>query len=58
VAHSNKIINDLLDYSKEVKLNLSEMNPKSLLEDSLNFLEVPEKINIVKKFKRRIQVSG
>ena len=28
VDHSNKIINDLLDYSKEVKLHLSENNPK------------------------------
>ncbi len=48
VDQSNKIINDLLDYSKEIKLNLSETDPKSLLEDSLVLLKVPEKINIVK----------
>lgn len=51
VAHSNKIINDLLDYSKEIKLDLSETNPKSLLEDSLTLLQVPEKIDIEKNLK-------
>ncbi len=47
VDNSNKIISDLLDYSREINLNRSETDPKSLLEETLTLLEVPEKITLV-----------
>ena len=47
VDNSNKIISELLDYSREINLNRSETDPKSLLEETLTLLEVPEKITLV-----------
>jgi len=47
VDNSNKIISELLDYSREINLNRSETDPQSLLEETLTSLEVPEKITLV-----------
>ena len=47
VNYSNKIINDLLDYSRQIRLNLEEESPKKLLADSLSMLDIPEKIKIL-----------
>jgi signal transduction histidine kinase len=47
VDNSNKIISELLDYSREINLNRSETDPKSLLEETLTLLEIPEKITLV-----------
>jgi PAS domain S-box-containing protein len=49
VDRSNRIIGDLLDYSREIKLDRSEADTKSLLEEALAQLEVPSGINIIKK---------
>ena len=46
IAYANKIIDDLLDYSREVELELSEDTPKSLIEETLSFVDVPENVNI------------
>jgi PAS domain S-box-containing protein len=47
VDYSNKIINDLLDYSRDIHLELKTISLKNLLDDSLGLLSVPEKINIL-----------
>ena len=44
VDYSNKIVNDLVDYSREVRLELKEESLKKLVTESLNLLGVPEKI--------------
>jgi signal transduction histidine kinase len=44
VDYSNKIVNDLLDYSREVHLELKEESLKKILVESLKLLDVPEKI--------------
>ena len=46
IDYSNKIINDLLDYSKDIKLELSGTTPKSLLKNTFALIEVPENIKI------------
>ncbi len=46
VRYSNKIINDLLDYSREVHLEISECTPKSLLHESLSLIEMPSHIQL------------
>jgi len=46
VNYSNKIVNDLLDYSREVHLELQEESLKKLLAESLSLFDVPEKIEI------------
>jgi signal transduction histidine kinase len=47
VAYSNKIVNDLLEYSRRVHLELQDSNPKSLVEKSLALLSVPENVQLV-----------
>jgi signal transduction histidine kinase len=46
IEYSNKIINDLLDFSREIKLEYSKTNPKMLLTNTLSLIEIPEKIKI------------
>jgi two-component system, sporulation sensor kinase E len=47
INHSNKIINDLLEYSRDLKLELTETTPKTMLQRAVPFLEVPENIKVV-----------
>jgi len=47
IAYSNKIIDDLLDYSREVELELMEYTPKSIIEESLSSLEIPNNIQVI-----------
>jgi PAS domain S-box-containing protein len=47
IDYSNKIINDLLDYSREVTLDLTESNPKSIMKEVLALVEVPGNVKIV-----------
>lgn len=46
IDHSNRIINDLLDYSGEIRLELTKTTPKSLVEEALSQLVVPTNIEI------------
>jgi hypothetical protein len=46
IEYSNGIIRDLLDYSREVHLELTETNPKSIVKDTLSLLAVPSTIQI------------
>ena len=47
VDYSNKIVNDLLDYSREIHLEAKEYSPRKLLEESLAMVSVPDTIEIV-----------
>ena len=51
VNYSNRIINDLLDYSKEIHLSLEEQTPRKLLEDALTIIPIPETITINNRLK-------
>jgi len=46
IAYSNKIINDLLDYSREIGLELTEKTPKSLVNEALSLVEIPQNIKV------------
>jgi PAS domain S-box-containing protein len=46
IAYANKIINDLLDYSREVELELIEKTPKSLVKEALSLVEIPKNVKI------------
>jgi signal transduction histidine kinase len=46
VEYSDKIINDLLDYSREIHLDLEECNPKSLIDYVLLTIKIPKNIKI------------
>lgn len=47
VEYSDKIINDLLDYSGPMQLNLAETSPKSITKDALLLTKVPRNITIL-----------
>jgi len=49
IAHSDKIISDLLKYAEEIKLNLSETEPKSILSEVLPHVKVPNNVTILDK---------
>jgi signal transduction histidine kinase len=53
VDYSNKIVSDLLDYSREIHLELKECSPKLLLFESLAMSQVPEKVKIVNCLKNK-----
>ncbi len=47
IDHSNKIINDLLDYSREIHLELTESEPCALLNEAMRMIQVPDRIQIL-----------
>ncbi|MCD6445972.1 GAF domain-containing protein [Candidatus Bathyarchaeota archaeon] len=47
IAYSNKIINDLLDYSREVVLEPSLTTPSKLIKESLSMVKIPENIQVL-----------
>ena len=47
IQYSDKIINDLLEYSKEIRLEVTETNAKLITRDALAHLSVPRKIRVV-----------
>ncbi len=59
IQDSTNIINDLLEYSIEMKLDRGETDPKSLVDEALAEIEVPATITVVNKtkFEPRIEVD-
>ena len=49
IDHANKIINDLLDYSREMHLEFTDNRLSTLLEDTIRVIEVPDRIQIVNR---------
>jgi PAS domain S-box-containing protein len=47
IEYSNKIITDLLEYSRDVHLELTETTPKLIIRETLSLLEVPNNIQII-----------
>jgi len=58
IEYSNKIVNDLLEYSRDLKLDFAEVTPKALLKNALSLLEVPEKIQVVDATKGKPKVKA
>jgi len=47
IEYSNKIINDLLEYSKAIKLDLKETNPKSAVTEALSHVYFPKNVQLI-----------
>ena len=47
IDHSNKIINDLLDYSREMNLKLIKYAARPLVDEAIRIIQVPDRIQIV-----------
>jgi signal transduction histidine kinase len=46
VECSNKIVNDLLEYSREISIESTETTPKNLIEQSLQLIKIPQTVQI------------
>jgi signal transduction histidine kinase len=46
IENSNKIINDLLEYSKEVRLDLKETNPRLIVNKALSAVKIPKNVRV------------
>jgi PAS domain S-box-containing protein len=46
VQHANNIITDLMEYSREIKLELTETAPGSIINDALSLVEIPKNVQI------------
>jgi signal transduction histidine kinase len=49
IEYSNKIINDLLDYSREIRLELAEASPKGIVKEALGHASIPDKVHVTDK---------
>jgi PAS domain S-box-containing protein len=47
IDYSNKIVNDLLEYSTEMKLDLTETNAKTLIARSKSIVKYPANVRVV-----------
>jgi len=46
IEYSNNIITDLLEYSREIRLEKVETNPKSIMKEALSLVKIPESIQV------------
>ena len=44
---SNRIINDLIEYSREIRLEVHESSPRTLVLDALDLINVPETVKLL-----------
>jgi signal transduction histidine kinase len=47
VERSNKIVNDLLDYAREIHLDITVITPRKLVESVISQVKIPENISII-----------
>jgi PAS domain S-box-containing protein len=47
IRHSDKIITDLLEYSREIRLNLVETDVRSIARNALTSVKIPRRIHVV-----------
>jgi PAS domain S-box-containing protein len=51
IEYSNKIINDLLEYSREVKLEQTETTPRAIANEALALVTVPKSVQVINSTK-------
>ena len=52
----NKIVSDLQDYAREVRLNITPVDPGSFLTELLGSIQIPGNIQVEKRFQEGIKV--
>ena len=57
VDYSNKIVNDLLDYSRVINLERQDCSPRELLLEVLSIINVPEKIEVLNQLPDEPQIK-
>jgi signal transduction histidine kinase len=57
IENSNKIINDLLEYSKEMKLDLNESNPRLLIKEAMSAVKIPKKVRVADLIRNKPEIK-
>jgi len=57
IEYSNKIINDLLDYSKDIRLELIESTPKAIVQEALKLANTPEGVRVINRARNKPAVK-
>lgn len=57
IQYSNKIINDLLDFSRDIRLARARISIKSLVEETLAKTKIPKNVRIVDLTQKTLEVS-
>ena len=57
ITHSDKIINDLLDYSREMHLEVTESALPTLLNTALRMIQVPDRIKILNYVHEEVKIT-
>ena len=58
IAYSNKIINDLLDYSRETKLDLTVTKLEVLMKETLALVEIPKNIKVINLTATKLKMTA
>ncbi len=46
IQYSNKIITDLMDYSREIRLELAETDPSTIVKEALSLVQMPQNVQL------------
>jgi len=57
IDHSNKIINDLLDYSRDIYPELKENSLTYLLNEALSFVKVPASVKVTRNVSDNLKLN-
>ncbi len=58
VDHSNKIVNDLLDYSREIRLERKDIILEALFSETLAMVQIPKKVKVKKRLSDTTKLSA
>jgi signal transduction histidine kinase len=56
IAHSDKIITDLVKYAEEMKLDVSETEPRFILSEVLSQVKVPSNVRVLDKTPETLRI--
>jgi PAS domain S-box-containing protein len=56
LKHADKIVKELLDYSTDIRLELKESNPKSIITQALSAMVIPANIRVIEKTRTKPKI--
>ena len=57
IEYSNKIVNDLIDYSSDIQLELQNTTPAKIVDEALTFIPAPANIQVINEANETVQFN-
>ena len=57
IEYANNIVNDLLYYSKEMRLDLSETTPRAITKEALSLIEAPKNVQVINSAQNKPRIK-